>query len=146
MWKNKLIVRLKNQVLICMFSHKKYVHSAIMTSAFIAISILKQSYMSQEQLTNFLFYLSQEALKEYLTNADIYKGKKIMSKNELIEMIITNKPITTTHFKKDEEMTKEQAIDLINTNQYMKKIAHITLILFIRMSHQECVHNLNDFI
>ena len=69
-----------------------------------------------------------------------------MSKNELIEMIITNKPITTTHFKKDEEMTKEQAIDLINTNQYMKKIAHITLILFIRMSHQECVRNLNDFI
>ena len=28
----------------------------------------------------------------------------------------------------------------------MKKIAHITLILFIRMSHQGCVHNLNDFI
>ena len=28
----------------------------------------------------------------------------------------------------------------------MKKIAHITLILFIRMSHQECVHNLHDFI
>ena len=28
----------------------------------------------------------------------------------------------------------------------MKKIAHITLILFIRMSHQECVHNLNGFI
>ena len=36
-------------------------------------------------------------------------------------MIITNKPITTTHFNKDEEMTKEQAIDLISTNQYMKK-------------------------
>ena len=116
MWKNKLIVRLKNQVLICMFSHKKYVHSAIMTSAFIAISILKQSYMSQEQLTNFLFYLSQEALKEYLTNADIYKGKKRLSKNELLEMIITNKPISTTHFSKDEEMTKGRAIDLINTN------------------------------
>ena len=28
----------------------------------------------------------------------------------------------------------------------MKKIAPITLILFKRMSHQECVHNLNDFI
>ena len=87
-----------------------------MTSAFIAVSILKQSSMSEKQLTNFLFYLLQEALKEYLTNADIYKGKKRFSKNELIEMIITNKPITTTHFNKDEEMTKKQAIDLIKTN------------------------------
>ena len=63
-----------------------------------------------------MFYLLQEALKEYLTNADIYKDKKRLPKNELIEMIITNKPITTTHFNKDEEMTKEQAIDLIKTN------------------------------
>ena len=47
-----------------------------MTLAFIAISILKQSTMSEKQLTNFLFYLSQEALKEYLANAEIYKGKK----------------------------------------------------------------------
>ena len=87
-----------------------------MTSAFIAISILKQSFMPEKQLTNFLFYLSQEPLKEYLTNADIYKGKKRLSKNDLIEMIITNKPITTTHFNKDEEKKKDQAIDLINTN------------------------------
>ena len=42
-----------------------------MTSTFIAISILKQRSMSEKQLTNFLFHLSQEALKEYLTNADI---------------------------------------------------------------------------
>ena len=47
-----------------------------MTSAFIDVSILKQSSMLEKQLTNFLFYLSQEALKEYSTNADIYKGKK----------------------------------------------------------------------
>ena len=72
-----------------------------MTSAFIAISILKQSSMSEKQLFNFLFYLSQEALKEYLANAEIYKGKKKLTKNELIEMIITEKPITITHFKKD---------------------------------------------
>ena len=43
-----------------------------MTSAFIAISILKQISMSEKQLTNFLFYLSQEAL----SNADIYSRKK----------------------------------------------------------------------
>ena len=87
-----------------------------MTSAFIAVSILKQSSMSEKQLTNFLFYLSQEALQEYLANADIYKGKKRLSKNELIEMIITEKPITITHFNKDEEMAKERAIDLLCNN------------------------------
>ena len=68
--------------------------------------------MSQKQLTNFLFYLSQEALKEYLANIDIYKGKRRLPKNELIEMIITEKPITITHFNRAEEITKEQAIDL----------------------------------
>ena len=31
-------------------------------------------------------------------------------------MIITEKPITITHFNKDEEMTKEQAIDLLFSN------------------------------
>ena len=87
-----------------------------MTSAFIAISILKQSSISEKQLTNFLFYLSKEALKKYLVNAAIYKGKKRLTKNELIEMIITEKPITITHFNKDEEMTKEQAIDLLFSN------------------------------
>ena len=87
-----------------------------MTSAFIAISILKQSSMSEKQLTNLLFYLSQEALKEYLPNAEIYKGKKRLTKNELIEMIITEKPITITHFNKDEEIIKEQAIDLLFSN------------------------------
>ena len=87
-----------------------------MTSAFIAISILKQSSMSEKQLTNLLFYLSQEVLKKYLANAEVYKGKKRLTKNELIEMIITEKPITITHLNKDEEMIKEQAIDLLYSN------------------------------
>ena len=69
--------------------------------------------MSEKQLTNFLFCLSQEALKEYLINVEIYKGKKRLSKNELIEMIITEEPITITHFNKDEEIKKQQAIDLL---------------------------------
>ena len=72
--------------------------------------------MAKKKPTNFLFYLSQEALKEYSANAEVYKGKKRLPKNELIEMIITEKPITVTHFNKDEEMTKEQAIDLLFSN------------------------------
>ena len=87
-----------------------------MTSAFIAISKLRQSNMTEKQLTNFLFYLSQEALREYLHNADIYKGKKRLSKNELIEMIITGEPKTVEHFSKDAELTKEDAIMQIDSN------------------------------
>ena len=117
MWKNRQIVRLKEpSANLYVFLLKKYLHHVIMTSAFIAISILKQNSMSEKQFTNFLLYLSQEAWKEYLSNADIYKGKNRLSKSELIEMIITEKPIAITHFNKDEEMTKEQAIDLLYNN------------------------------
>ena len=72
--------------------------------------------MLEKQLTNFSFYLSQEALREYLFNADIYNGKKRLSKNELIEMIITDKPKTIKRFDKDEELTKQEAIELLNNN------------------------------
>ena len=84
-----------------------------MTSAFIAITILKQSSMPEKQLSNFLFYLSQDALREYLFNADIYKGRNRMSKNELIEMTIVGKPKTIKYFDREDELTKEDAIELL---------------------------------
>ena len=84
-----------------------------MTSAFIAITILKQSSVPEKQLSNFLFYLSQEALREYLFNADIYKGRNRMSKNELIEMTIVGKPKTIKYFDREDELTKEDAIELL---------------------------------
>ena len=84
-----------------------------MTSAFIAIATLKQSSVPGKQLSNFLFYLSQDALREYLFNADIYKGRNRMSKNELVEMIITGKPKTIKYFDREDELTKEDAIELL---------------------------------
>ena len=68
--------------------------------------------MPEKQLSNFLFYLSQEALREYLFNAGIYKGRNRMSKNELIEMTITGKPKTIKYFDREDELTKEDAIEL----------------------------------
>ena len=84
-----------------------------MTSAFIAITILKQSSVPEKQLSNFLFYLSQDALREYLFNADIYKGRNRMSKNELIEMTIVGKPKAIKYFDREDELTKEDAIELL---------------------------------
>ena len=69
--------------------------------------------MPEKQLSNFLFYLSQEALREYLFNADIYKGRNRMSKNELIEMTIVGKPKTIKYFDREDELTKEDAIELL---------------------------------
>ena len=69
--------------------------------------------MPEKQLSNFLFYLSQEALREYLFNADIYKGRNRISKNELIEMTIVGKPKTIKYFDRENELTKEDAIELL---------------------------------
>ena len=74
------------------FVHIFIVVCVIMTSAFLAISLLKQSSLPEKQLSNFLFYLSQEALREYLSNVDIYKGDKRISKSELVDMNITGEP------------------------------------------------------
>ena len=56
-----------------------------------SISFLKQSPLPEKQLRIFLSYLPQDPFKEYLHNADIYKGRRNMSKNDLIDMIITGK-------------------------------------------------------
>ena len=48
-----------------------------MTSAYLAISFLKQTTLPEKQLR---IFLPQEPLKEYLYNADIYKGRGNMSK------------------------------------------------------------------
>ena len=62
-----------------------------MTSAYLAISFLKQTSLPEKQLRIFLSYVPQEPLKEYLYNTNIYKGRRNMSKNDLIDMIITEK-------------------------------------------------------
>ena len=91
------------------FVHIFIVVYAIMTSAFLAISLLKQSSLPEKQLSNFLFYLSQEALREYLSNADIYKGDKRMSESELVDMNITSEPRNIRYFDKEDELTMGEA-------------------------------------
>ena len=64
-----------------------------MISACLAISFLKQSHLPEKQLRIFLSYLPQDPLKEYLHDADIDKGRRNMSKNDLIDMIVTEKKL-----------------------------------------------------
>ena len=90
-----------------------------MTSAHLAISFLKQTPLPEKQSRIFLSYLPPEPLKEYLYNANIYKGRRNMSKHDLIDMGITGK---ITYTEENDELTKEEATKLLKNNNFTKKI------------------------
>ena len=60
-----------------------------MTSAYLAISILKTSKIPKDQLKIFL-YLNQKALDEYLIISRIYSEKKKLGKKESIDLIMNS--------------------------------------------------------
>ena len=62
-----------------------------MSCLFLAITLLKLSPLTEKQLRIFLSHLSQQSLKDYLSEAKIYNGKRNMNKADLIDMIISNK-------------------------------------------------------
>ena len=91
-----------------------------MTSAYLAISFLKQTPLPEKQLRILLSYLPQEPLKGYLFNANIYKGKRNMSKIDLIDMIITEKNKKIIHSQEDDDLSKEKANELLKNNNFLK--------------------------
>ena len=93
----------------------------IITSAYLAISFLKQTPLPEKQLRIFLSYLPQEPLKEYLYNADIYKGMRNMSKIDLIDMIISEKNKKIAYSQEDQDLSEEKANELLKNNSFAKK-------------------------
>ena len=75
-----------------------------MTSAYLAISFLKQTPLPEKQLRIFLSYLPQEPLKDYLSNANIYKGKRNMSKSYLIDMIINERSKKDIYTRENDDL------------------------------------------
>ena len=92
-----------------------------MTSPYLGISFLKTPLL-EKQLRIFLSYIPQEPLKEYLYNADIYKGKRNMSKIDLIDMIITEKILKIVYSQEDDDLLKEKANELLKNNKTSPKI------------------------
>ena len=84
-----------------------------MSSSYVAISLLKQSSLPEKQLRIFLSHLSQQSLKEYLSEANIYDGKSNINKVNLIDMIISGKEKTNinTH---DDKLTQEEINNILN--------------------------------
>ena len=94
-----------------------------MTSAYLAISFLKQTSLPEKQLRIFFSYLPQEPLKDYLSNANIYKGRENMSKHDLIDMVNTekkNKKVIYT--RENNDLTKEEVNELLKNN--ISNISH----------------------
>ena len=69
-----------------------------MSPSYKAISLIKQSDMTKEQLTIFLLNVSKEALFDYLMESKILNNSTRLSKNKMIELIINN-GVTTVNKK-----------------------------------------------
>ena len=78
-----------------------------MTSAYLTISVLKQSKILIEELKIFLSYVNQKALKEYLNLSNIYNGKKKLCILDLIDLIVNGK-------NNDKPISNELSIDEVN--------------------------------
>ena len=65
-----------------------------MSPSYKAISLIKQSDMTKEQLIIFLLNVSKEALFDYLMESKILNNSTRLSKNKMIELIINNEVIT----------------------------------------------------
>ena len=91
-----------------------------MISAYLAISFLKQTPLPEKQLRIFLSYLPHKVLKEYLYNANNYKGRRNMLINDLIDIIITKKAKKITYTQENDKLTKEEANKLLKNNNFAK--------------------------
>ena len=67
----------------------------------------------------FLSYLPQKPLKEYVHNANIYKGRRNMSTHDLIDMIITERS-KKEYTGVNDDLTKEEANELLKNNNFAR--------------------------
>ena len=86
-----------------------------MTTAYLAISILKLSKIPNDQLKIFLTYVNQKALKEYLNITGIYRGKRNLTTLELIDLIINGNKSNNTN--KNNELTIDEVSNTLNDTQ-----------------------------
>ena len=92
-----------------------------MTSAYLAISFLKQTPLPEKQLRIFLLYLPQKPLKDSLSNANIYKGRRNISKHDLIDIIITERSKKVIYTQENDNLRKEEANELLKNNNFARQ-------------------------
>ena len=92
-----------------------------MRSAYLAISILKQSNVSIEQLKLFLSYVNQKALKEYLTISNIQNGKNKLCTSDLIDLIINGNSKNNVK-KNNNELPIDEVNKILNANKFIRNL------------------------
>ena len=70
-------------------------YHVIMSSSYYAVSLIKKSDMSKEQLAIFLLNISKEALCDFLIESGILNKPTNLTKNKMIELIINDGILTT---------------------------------------------------
>ena len=65
-----------------------------MSPSYHAISLIKQSDMTKEQMTMFLLNVSKEALIDYLIQSKLLNHSGGITKNKIIELIVNDGEIT----------------------------------------------------
>ena len=93
-----------------------------MTSAYLAISFLKQTVLPEKQLRIFLSYLPQAPLKDYLSISNIYKGRRNISKHCLIDIISTEKSKKIVYTRENDDLTTEEANELLKDSNFTKQL------------------------
>ena len=66
-----------------------------MSSSYFAISLIKRSNISKEQLAIFLLNVSKEALSDYLNDLKMINSPTNLTKSKMIELIINDGILTT---------------------------------------------------
>ena len=82
-----------------------------MTTAYLVMRILKKSKIPTDQLKIFLTYVNRKALKEYLYITNIYRGKKNLTNNELINLILNGD--STNNNETCTELTIEEVNNIL---------------------------------
>ena len=65
-----------------------------MSSSYFAISLIKRSNMTKEQLAIFLLNISKEALSDFLNESGILNRPTNFTRNKMIELIINDGVLT----------------------------------------------------
>ena len=65
-----------------------------MSSSYFAISLIKRSNMTKEQLAIFLLNISKEALSDFLKESGILNRPTNFTRNKMIELIINDGVLT----------------------------------------------------
>ena len=77
--------------------------------------------MPEKQLRIFLSHISQQWLKEYLFKANIYNGRRIMNKLDLIDMIISDKDKSKIYTSEDDgDLSQEEINNILKLNELLQ--------------------------